>query len=177
MATCLNVTVRQACDPFVLNNESLTLLVSRGEETKLLKSSSNPLSRYSIQHYICWEALRNLKILDKLSHTIAGLRFLPRQDQLLKPLFWHSNEGRKQLNFVLVSCVCDGCFVKYRLNRQFIKGPLSASAIFDVIKIKGIARWSEILLLYCKLCSWKYVKLSFIVLQRFPSFRHVPNKM
>ena len=32
VATCLNVTVGQACDPFVLNNESLTLLVSRGEE-------------------------------------------------------------------------------------------------------------------------------------------------
>jgi len=32
--------------------------------------------------------------------------------------------------------------------------PWSASAIFDAIEIIDIAWWREILLLYCKLCSW-----------------------
>ena len=48
----LNVKVGQACDPFVLN-ESLALHVSRGEEIKFLKSSSEPVRRYRVQHYIC----------------------------------------------------------------------------------------------------------------------------
>jgi len=40
---------------------------------------------------------------------------------------------------------------------KVLKGPLSLSAIFDAIEIIDIPWWREILLLYSKLFSWKYV--------------------
>ena len=57
-----------------------------------------------------------------------------------------------------------------------IERPKSASAIFDVIQIVEIA-WSEILLLYCKLNSWKYVWLRLVVSKWFPSFWHASNNL
>ena len=41
-----------------------------------------------------------------------------------------------------------------------------------------IAWWDEILLLYCKLCSWKCMFDYLLVFsQWFPSFRHAPNRI
>ena len=50
------------------------------------------------------------------------------------------------------------------------KGLLSASAISDDIEITNIACRSEILLFYCKFCSWGYGLSSFVVFRAVISF-------
>ena len=51
-----------------------------------------------------------------------------------------------------------------RLNfHVLLVGVIIKDAIFNVFEIIDNALWSEILLLYSKLCSWKYVQLLYLV--------------
>ena len=94
-------------------------------------------------------------------------------------------KGHALVNF-LKHCARKTSMEEVKLLSTFSLTPELSCQSFDLHRwlasmpsklLINIVWWSEFFLLYCKLYSWKYVKVSVVASQWFPWFWHDPNNI